>query len=111
MNGWSREVIHGLPPCMRVTFNSTVFGVIFCTYASNSSAILFGSWLGTSLMVSLSMAVAGSTLESKSGGLHERVVKGGHPRLAAMHARHLQLDGLRRDLLHVRLEQLRDSVR
>ena len=28
-NGLSNSVIHGLPPCMRVTLTSTVFGVIF----------------------------------------------------------------------------------
>ena len=33
-NGLSNSVIHGLPPCIRVTFSSTVFGAIFFTYAS-----------------------------------------------------------------------------
>ena len=54
---------------------------------------------------------AEAALDGAAGGLHERVVERGHPRLAAVHARHLQLDRLRRDLPHVRLEQLRDLVR
>ena len=29
--GLSNSVIHGLPPCMRVTFSSTVFGATFFT--------------------------------------------------------------------------------
>ena len=33
------SVIHGIPPCRLVTFTSTVFGVIFLMYASNSAAI------------------------------------------------------------------------
>ncbi len=43
MNGLSYDAIHGLPPCMRVNVSSTVFGAIFRTYASKSSAILSGS--------------------------------------------------------------------
>ena len=41
--GLSNEVIHGLPPCIRVIFSSTVFGAILRTKASKSSAILSGS--------------------------------------------------------------------
>ena len=42
---------------------------------------------------------AEALLDRAAGGLHERVVVRRHPRLAAVHARDLQLDGLRRDLL------------
>src|SRR5262249_39658334 len=30
-NGLSNDVIHGLPPCIRVTFTTTVFGAMSCT--------------------------------------------------------------------------------
>ena len=49
-------------------------------------------------------------LDRAAGGLDELVVELGHPRLAAVHARDLHLDRLRRDLLHVVLEELRDLV-
>ena len=55
--------------------------------------------------------LAEAALDRAAGGLDERVVERRHPRLAAVHARDLQLDGLRRDLPHVGLEQLRDLVR
>ena len=51
---------------MRVIFSSTVFGVTFFTYASNRSPIFFGSWFGTSRMLTLAIATAGSTVLAPS---------------------------------------------
>ena len=65
-NGLSKAVIHGLPPCIRVIFNSTVFGATFFTYSSNRSPIFCGSWFGTSRMLTLAMAMAGSTVLAPS---------------------------------------------
>ena len=53
--------------------------------------------------------LAEALLDRAPGRLHERVVEVGHPRLAAVHARHLHLDRLRRNLLEVGLEQLARS--
>ena len=58
-NGLSNAVIHGLPPCIRVSLSSTVFGVIFCIAASKRSPIFFGSWFGTRRMLTLAIATAG----------------------------------------------------
>src|SRR5688572_18858919 len=65
-NGLSNAVIHGLPPCMRVVLSSTVFGVTFCKYSSNRSPIFLGSWFGTSRMLTLAIATAGSTVLAPS---------------------------------------------
>src|SRR5207248_1864797 len=65
-NGLSNDVIHGLPPCMRVKVSSTAFGVIFRTQVSNKPAILSGSWFGTSRMLIFAMATAGRTVFAPS---------------------------------------------
>ena len=56
-------------------------------------------------------ACAEALLDRAAGGAHVFVVELGHPRLAAVHARDLQLDGLRADLLQVGLEEIADLLR
>ena len=65
-NGLSYDVIHGLPPCIRVTLSSTVFGVTFFTYSSKRRAIVSGDWFGTRRMLTFAIAIAGSTVFAPS---------------------------------------------
>ena len=59
-------MIHGFPPCMRVTVSSTDLGAVFSTYASKSAAILSGSWFGTRRMLTFAIAFAGMTVFAPS---------------------------------------------
>ena len=56
-------------------------------------------------------ALAEALFNGAAGRLHEWIVERGHPRLAAVHARDLQLHGLRRDLFHVLFKEVANLLR